>query len=50
VDARFLRATAGLIASAGESEGAAFDRGRLAGFADGWRAGLLAGAVRRTAA
>jgi hypothetical protein len=45
-----LGAAAGLIAAQQEREAAAFELGRLAGFADGWRCGLEAGADRGTAA
>jgi hypothetical protein len=50
VDADVLAAAADLLASQAEREAEAFARGRLDGFADGWRYGLEAGAERRSAA
>jgi hypothetical protein len=50
VAAGTLRAAAVLIAAQREREAEAFRLGRLAGFADGWRSGLEAGAERGTAA
>jgi hypothetical protein len=50
LDVSYLRAAVDLIASRGKAERQAYDRGRLAGFRDGWHAGLQAGADRRTAA
>ena len=50
VDASVLAAAAALLAGQHEAERQAYDLGRLAGFADGWRCGLEAAAERRSAA
>jgi hypothetical protein len=50
VDVNVLRAAADLIAGRGELDQRAYGRGRLDGFADGWRCGLKAGAERGRAA
>jgi hypothetical protein len=50
VEVSTLRAAADLIAGRGELDQRAYERGRLDGFADGWRCGLKAGAERGRAA